>query len=184
MIGGLRLWPGVFVGAFAANVLTDAPVAVALGIGAGNSLEAVAGAYALTRIPGFRLSLDRLVDVFVFIGLAALLSTAISATVGVTSLYLGGIVAPGHAGETWRAWWLGDVIGALLVTPLLLTWYARHDIPRYRMMEIGWGRQLQRIRRSVPLLSCHDLGSCPFRAAGVGDGDIRSIRNCRGGHCA
>ena len=137
MIGGFRLWPGVFVGAFVANVLTGAPVAVALGIGAGNSLEAVAGAYALTRIPGFRLSLDRLVDVFGFIGLAALLSTVISATVGVTSLYLGGIVAPGHAGVTWRAWWLGDVIGALLVTPLLLTWYARHDIPRYRMMEIG-----------------------------------------------
>src|SRR5215469_15451273 len=44
LIFGYRLWPGVLVGATVANVLTGAPVPVALSIGVGNTLEAVAGA--------------------------------------------------------------------------------------------------------------------------------------------
>src|SRR5262245_11300848 len=55
---GPRLWPGVAIGAFVANVLVGAPVPVALGISAGNTLEALFGAYALGAIPGFRSSLD------------------------------------------------------------------------------------------------------------------------------
>ena len=122
LILGPGLWPGVFVGAFLANLLTGAPVPVALGIGAGNTLEAVLAVYALRRIPGFQVSLERLADVIGLIVLAAGLSTMVSATIGVTCLYLGGIVSSDQLGETWRAWWLGDLIADLLVAPVLLVW--------------------------------------------------------------
>ena len=122
LILGPGLWPGVFIGAFLANLLTGAPVPVALGIGAGNTLEAVLAVYALRRIPGFQVSLERLADVIGLIVLAAGLSTMVSATIGVASLYLGGIVSSGQLGETWRAWWLGDLIADLLVAPVLLVW--------------------------------------------------------------
>ena len=122
LILGPRLWPGVFVGAFVANLLTGAPIPVALGIGVGNTLEAVIAAYALRRIPGFALSLERLADVVGLIVLAAGLSTTVSATIGVASLQLGGIIFAGQFGETWRAWWLGDVMADLLVAPVLLVW--------------------------------------------------------------
>jgi signal transduction histidine kinase len=122
LILGPGLWPGVFIGAFLANLLTGAPVPVALGIGAGNTLEAVLAVYALRRIPGFHVSLERLADVIGLIVLAAGLSTMVSATIGVASLYLGGIVSSGQLGETWRAWWLGDLIADLLVAPVLLVW--------------------------------------------------------------
>ena len=122
LIFGAGLWPGVFVGAFVANLLTGAPIPVALGIGVGNTLEAVLAVYALRRIPGFQTSLERLPDVIGLIILAAGLSTMVSATIGVTSLYLGGIISAAQFGETWRAWWLGDVIADLLVAPLLLVW--------------------------------------------------------------
>jgi PAS domain S-box-containing protein len=122
---GYRLWPGVFLGAFFANVLTGAPLLVAFGIGAGNTLEALLGAYALGRIPGFRNSIDRLRDVLGLIVLAAASSTTVSATIGVSSLYLGGIVSLEHFWGTWRAWWLGDLIGDLLVAPALLVWATR-----------------------------------------------------------
>lgn len=124
LIGGMRLWPGVFVGAVAVNLWTGAPILVALGIGAGNSLEAVAGTYLLRRIPGFRPSLDRLVDVLGVIVLASGVATMVSASIGVLTLYLGGLIIPGSAGETWRAWWVGDAIGALLVAPTILVWSA------------------------------------------------------------
>ena len=104
LIFGPRLWPGVFAGAFIANLLTGAPLLVALGLGTGNTLEAVLAVYALRRIPGFEESLERVVDVVGLILLAAALSTMVSATIGVLSLHLGGIVSAGQLGETWRAW--------------------------------------------------------------------------------
>ena len=122
LVLGPGLWPGVLIGAFVANLLAGAPVPVALGIGVGNTLEAVLAVYALRRIPGFHVSLERLADVIGLIVLAAGLSTMVSATIGVTSLYLGGIISPAQLAETWRAWWLGDLIGDLLVAPVLLVW--------------------------------------------------------------
>jgi signal transduction histidine kinase/integral membrane sensor domain MASE1 len=129
LLRGYRLWPGVMIGAFVANALTGAPILVALGIASGNTLEAFLGAYALRRIPGFRTSLDRVRDVLGLIVVAAPLSTMVSATVGVASLYLGGIASVAELGPAWRSWWLGDLIGDLLVAPALLVWAS---VPRVR----------------------------------------------------
>ncbi len=122
IIFGYRLWPGVALGAFLANTLTGASVLVALGIASGNVLEAVAGTCALRSIPGFQRCLERLRDVLALLVLVVTFSTTVSATMGVASLTLGGIVPPSQYGETWLVWWLGDVIGALIVAPLLLVW--------------------------------------------------------------
>jgi signal transduction histidine kinase len=122
LLFGAELWPGVALGALAVNAWNGAPLAVGLGIALGNTLEALLGAAALRRIPGFRPRLDRVVDALGLIILAAILSTMVSATIGVASLRLGGLVPPESTVETWRAWWLGDAIGALVVAPLLLSW--------------------------------------------------------------
>src|ERR1700738_2632279 len=46
LLFGYRLWPGVALGAFAVNALTPGvPILSALGMAAGNTLEAVSGAY-------------------------------------------------------------------------------------------------------------------------------------------
>ena len=122
LLAGYRFWPAIALGAIAANLWTGAPFLVALGIGVGNTLEALAGAYAVRRIPGFRSSLDRLIDVLGLIALAGVLSPIVSATIGSASLLWGGIVSPDRFAVTWRTWWLGDAIGALIVAPVLLTW--------------------------------------------------------------
>lgn len=118
---GRNLWPGVALGAAVANVWNGAPVLVAGGIALGNTLEAVLGAYALSRVPGFRPSLERLADVLALIAVA-LVSTVVSATIGVTSLYAGGLMLGARYAETWWAWWQGDALGDLVVAPFLLTW--------------------------------------------------------------
>jgi signal transduction histidine kinase len=114
LLFGYRLWPAIFVGAFVANSLTGASVLAALGIACGNTLEAVVATAILVRTPGFRLGLDRLEDVARFIVLGAVLSTAISATVGVSTLFLAGTITTSQIAITWRAWWLGDLVGALV----------------------------------------------------------------------
>ncbi|HEY1252087.1 MAG TPA: MASE1 domain-containing protein [Thermoanaerobaculia bacterium] len=127
LILGTRFWPAIFVGATVANLWTGAPPLVAAAIGAGNTLEAVLGAWALLRVPGFRRSLDRVADVIGLIVLAAIGSTAVSATVGVSSLVLSGLVTPSGAPRTWGAWWLGDAIGDLVIAPLILTFIPSRD---------------------------------------------------------
>lgn len=122
LLFGRKLWPGIALGALVVNVWNGAPIPVALGIAVGNTLEALVGAYALRRIPGFRVELDRLRDVLGLIVLAALGSTVVSATMGVASLYAGGLVSASRIAETWVAWWLGDAIGDLVVAPFLLAW--------------------------------------------------------------
>jgi len=125
LLGGRRIWPGIFVGALVANLLSGAPSLAAAGIATGNTLEAIVGAYAVSRVTGFRLSLACLRDVLALIVLAAALATMISATIGVASLYSAGLVQQPKLAETWRTWWVGDAIGALLVAPAILVWAKR-----------------------------------------------------------
>jgi signal transduction histidine kinase len=123
--GGLGYWPGIWLGAVAANAWTGAPAGVALAIGAGNTLEAVAAVLLIRRVCGDGWSLERLRDVLAFIALGALASTTVSATVGVSSLFAAGLVPRADLAETWRVWWLGDAVGDLVVGSLLLAWTAK-----------------------------------------------------------
>jgi signal transduction histidine kinase len=125
MLWGPSLWPGIFVGAFIANLWTGASPLVACGIAVGNTAEALAGAWAVKRATGLREAPRRLSDVVALVGLAAIVSTALSASIGTLSLYLGRVVPSAHVLETWRAWWLGDAAGDLVIAPLLLAWLAR-----------------------------------------------------------
>src|SRR5438067_12018688 len=95
LIWGYRMWPAIAVGAFLANITTAGPVGSVLAIATGNTLEAVVGAFLLTRVAGFRPSLERVRDVVALVVLAGMASTAISASVGVTSLWTAGLVPDG-----------------------------------------------------------------------------------------
>jgi PAS domain S-box-containing protein len=124
VLGGLRLWPGVALGACLVNAWAGAPWLVAAGMALGNTLEAVAGALLLVRVVRLHPALDRLRDVAGLLAVAVL-STLVSATVGVTSGWLGGAIPTATAFEAWRTWWLGDMNGALVVAALLFTWSTR-----------------------------------------------------------
>jgi len=119
---GRALWPGVFLGAVTVNLMIGAPALAALAIGAGNTLEAVVGATLLRRVPGFHPALDRIRDVLALVLLGALGSAVVASSIGVASLRATGAVGTEALFETWQAWWVGDVIGALLIAPLLLVW--------------------------------------------------------------
>jgi signal transduction histidine kinase len=135
---GYRVWPAVTVGAFLANLTTGAGVAVSGGIAVGNTLEALSGAWLLSRI-GFRPSLGRLRDALGLVVPAALASTAVSATIGVTSLCLGELYEWRYYRYLWQFWWLGDAVGNLVVAPVLLIAVARPRLlwPRWRIIEAG-----------------------------------------------
>ena len=133
VLGGCGLWPGIAVGAFLVNLWAGAPVPVACGIAMGNTLEALVGALLLQRLVGFSPALDRLRDVLGLVVLAAMLSTVVSATVGVSSGWLGGMIPATTFGKAWRTWWLGDAMGDLVVAPLLFVWSGRERLSQPRL---------------------------------------------------
>ena len=121
LIFGPRMWPAVAAGALLANATSGVSIWVAAAIAVGNTLEAVVGAWLLRRA-GFRPALDRARDVLALTLLAGLFATTLAATNGVTTLAIAGSDAASPYGSAWILWWLGDAMGALLVTPLLLVW--------------------------------------------------------------
>jgi len=118
---GPRVWPAIFLGAAIANVTTHVPILPASVIAAGNTLEAVVGAWLIRRYGDRDRSFDSLRQVVVFILGAAIISTSLAATVGVLTLCIAHLQSWSRFGALWSIWWLGDATGAMLVAPLLLT---------------------------------------------------------------
>jgi len=155
---GLRWWPGVFLGELAVNgeLLGTLPLGSLIGQHAGNIAEVVVGALLLRRLIGRRAALDRAEQVG---GMLAALgtATAISATVGTTSMLLGGVIGHSEAPTFWRTWWLGDTAGALVVLPLALAW-----VPE---PAAAW-RRISTWDGTVMIAAVAGLGGLSFNIAG------------------
>jgi signal transduction histidine kinase len=133
LLFGYRVWPAIAIGAFAINSVTGAPLFAALGIAFGNTAEAIAARYLLDRA-GFDRHLNRVRDVVALVLAGCVFSTLIAASIGVTMLFVSGIIPQSGLAETWQAWWVGDAIGDLLAAPLILVWAnwkPRLTIPRF-----------------------------------------------------
>ena len=124
LIFGYRLWPGISLGVLIGSLLTGAPFLLALGITIGNTLEALAVVYFLKKIVGLHNEIDRIQDV-VGLVLVSLACTTIGASIGTLTLMLTGNGAWQAFWAIWITWWIGDLLGALVVAPVLLTWISR-----------------------------------------------------------
>lgn len=146
LMAGRRIWPGIFLGALLANMTELSGAAfsplsaalVSLGSAAGNTLEALVGSSLVLRASGGRVSFDRRRDAFAFILLGALVSTAISTTIGTGSFCLNSGNWSDFRGM-WLTWWLGDAVGIIAFAPLLLTW-SKRTIPH-----LGMPRRLEAV---------------------------------------
>ena len=136
LLWGIGLWPAIWAGAFIANAGSDAPLWTAGVIATGNTLEAVAVAAMLSRAR-FDPGLSRFSDATRFIVAGAIAATAISATIGVTTLCGAGVQPWSRFPALWSAWWLGDALGALVVAPLFLTIVSDRDRPARDWMLAG-----------------------------------------------
>lgn len=117
---GYRMVPGIFAGAFLANSVAGLSPLLAAGIATSNTGEALIGALLLLRVAKFHGDLRRRKDIFALISLAAVASTTIGASFGSLALVVGDVVAPAGYPQVWLKWWLGDMMGILVVAPLLL----------------------------------------------------------------
>ena len=150
LIYGYRVWPGVLIGSMLLNSEISlgtggqaASVAVlwpAASIAVGAALQAVAGAFLIHRFVGFPSPLDQDKDVLKFLVLGSPIGCLINATWANASLLFSGAVTLNTVAFNWFTWWVGDAIGVLIFTPLVLIW-------------LGQPRQIWRQRRFPLALS-------------------------------
>lgn len=137
LIFGPRVLPGVFLGAFAANLPTSLPVPFALGIAMGNTLEAFAAWFLLRRSKRWQNSFDSVGEVLTFVVYAAVLATLLSATVGSLSVCFAHPAEWDRFTSLWLTWWMGDGFGALIFAPLMLSWSSSRRVEREDVPEIA-----------------------------------------------
>ena len=121
LLFGRKVWPAIVLGTFLLNFVnpTEQIFAVWAGGNIGAILQAVF-AVTMLRWLGFRPSLDRLKDVVNLILFGGIISTQISCTIGAFSLYIAGKIDLAEYLSTRWNWWLGDAMGVLILTPLIL----------------------------------------------------------------
>jgi diguanylate cyclase (GGDEF)-like protein len=128
LVFGYRVWPGIWIGAFLVNLTTAGTVGTSIALAAGNTLEGLAACFLVQRFAQGKEAFARAQDIFKFALLAGMAATTISATIGVGTLTAAGFADWTAFGSMWCTWWLGDAVGAVTVTPLLLLWWENPSI--------------------------------------------------------
>ncbi len=118
---GPKVWWGIFAGALLTNFTTTGNFYTSLGTATGNLTEGVVGAFLALKFIGKDIFFKPL-NIFKYFLVVGVFSTFLSPLIGTTGLYLSGFIPRQNYKYTFATWWLGDMGGALIVTPFILLW--------------------------------------------------------------
>ena len=136
LLGGRRLWPGIWLGSVATVSLSALPESsdsgsllrwalITASLGAGAALQAVLSAALVRRFTRDRNPLNHQRDVLSLLFWGGFAGCCVSATWGVATIYLSSNAGGSALLLSWVTWWAGDAIGTVIVAPLVLLWAER-----------------------------------------------------------
>lgn len=128
----------IFLAAFLVNLSVGSSSALAAQVALGNTLGPLL-TVALLRHFEFQPALSRSRDIMLMI-FAAMIGMVISATGGVLALAMNNYLGDEQFIKAWLIWWLGDVVGVLLLLPLLLNINKQelNQFWQYRVKVMAW----------------------------------------------
>ena len=144
---GYGVWPGILLGAFAAQTVSQLDtigagslfmtLVISALIGSSAVLQGTVGAYLIIRFAGFPRSLDRLREPKTLLLGGPVICLAGAAISG-TALWLAGSTTGLTLIDQWRNWWLANTLGVLIILPPVSVWLAeKHRISlRMRLLVI------------------------------------------------
>ena len=138
LLRGNRMWPGIFIGAFLANVMAGVHIPFSMGIAACNTLEALLAGYFVNKFAHGISAFNNPKDCLRFIFFAGMFTTALCATLGACILCMDGFGSGTEFGPLWGVWWFGDMLGILLLTPflVLLLGHKHHSLSLIEFFEV------------------------------------------------
>ena len=120
LLQGRRMWVGIALGSVLLNSTSGIPSAVVVTSAFSVTVQALVGESALRRI-GFSTKLDRLRDVLGLVAGAVIGSTFLGSTLGNLGASIFGWAPWSNFSRNWWTTWLGDGMGILIITPVLLS---------------------------------------------------------------
>ena len=121
-LGGYHLALGVGLGGLVFELCTEAPWIVCVGGPIANMLEPIIAVYLIRRFTRGGAPFSSAVNVIEYFVFAGVVATAASATIGVASMCAGNVGPWSQYGFLWSTWWLGNIMGAVVVAPAILVW--------------------------------------------------------------
>lgn len=129
LMGGRRYALCVYFGALLINVIGKNPFWLTVTLPIGSTLEALFGAWLLTRNHRQFVNLYSLDDYLRLTFFAGAIGCGAAAIPGVTILLISGAITAGTFLLNLVHWWMGDALGIMMITPLILVW---------RRMPVEW----------------------------------------------
>jgi hypothetical protein len=175
------------MGVLLGSLLTGASFNLALGMMIGNTLEAWVIAYCLKRFADFHPAINRVQDVIRLLTIS-FFGTMISASFGTMTLMVTGLGSWEYFITIWTTWWIGDLLGALVVAPVLLVWISQPPYLSGQRSYLegtiqptpGWYSSSGAALCDIPL---YDLGSITVWTARRIDSYLIGFWNCDLGNC-
>lgn len=151
LLYGPRIWPGIFLGSLSLNLWFSIEsmglpqsahaLLIAAGIATGACLQGILGAWLIRRSVGDPLALQNERDILRFVLIAGPLSSLINGFLGPMWLCAQNIIELSEYGRNVFYWWLGDAIGAVVLTPIVLM-IAQRKQPLWRRRFVSVGLPL------------------------------------------
>ncbi len=132
LLWGYKLAPGILLGAFGLGLWTGNQIEVSnlttiftsTFTATGVTLQSIVGVWLVRHFIGHQPELTNEKEIFYFIVLIGPIACLIGATLGTTSFLITNLINQSEFGINWLFWWINDSIAALVISPLMLIFYA------------------------------------------------------------
>lgn len=139
LITGRRALIGIWIGSFIANMFSFWDVCKMLdkslletllsacSVATGVVIGAAIASYLINLFNKGKYPLRNGYGVIIFIAVS-FAYCAVCSLLAVTAISLFGLNTPNHFISNWTTWWQGDLIGTIMLTPFILSWFYRYHI--------------------------------------------------------
>ncbi len=133
LLFGPQLAPAIFLGALLSNLNHGISFWGVLVISLGSTLEALF-AFAIAKFLIKREHFKTYSESFTLLS-CGFLACIVSASLGVSVLYLNGLVAPGSVNYTWLTWWGGNFVGIVVFAPFILSIFNKNELFKFEKLK-------------------------------------------------
>ncbi len=148
LISGNKILPGILLGGVLVQTASFldpsstekiiSSVLIGTVISTGGVCQGWLGSILVQRILERDVALLKERSIILFCLLAGPVSCVISATIGISTLFFQGILNTADLLLAWSTWWIGDSIGTLIFTPIILCFYGNpHDLWSQRIKNVA-----------------------------------------------
>jgi len=135
LVYGRAILPGIYIGALLLNTYSfldfSTPESLAPSFISGLitcfglCLQVSFGTYLINRFIGKENPLIDDPKIIYFFFLAAPVSSIVSASIGIATVFYQGFITVEEIPISWLTWWVGDCIGVIIFTPIILAFIAK-----------------------------------------------------------